>query len=196
MKVHISNKDSCEKSLNRGKFTRKFTSIDALKYSMEPKIISQKIFDIVEKSLEHNKINLNQLTPGIIRQILKDNRLNPMYSEQIYNHFTKSQQSIDLGEKEECVVCYDIFSSMIRLSCNHKFCDTCLFKMTLNEKLICPLCRNEQSYFPDVDISQEKMEQVLKYFRVNNSEFYDENGNLLKPFKSIISDILAKLRKI
>ena len=42
-----------------------------------------------------------------------------------------------------CPICYQLFSSPKYLPCHHSYCEQCLEKMQVQNKIICPECRNE-----------------------------------------------------
>ena len=42
-----------------------------------------------------------------------------------------------------CPICYQLFSSPKYLPCHHSYCERCLEKMQVQNKIICPECRNE-----------------------------------------------------
>ena len=42
-----------------------------------------------------------------------------------------------------CPICYQLFNNPKYLPCHHSYCERCLEKMQVQNKIICPECRNE-----------------------------------------------------
>ena len=42
-----------------------------------------------------------------------------------------------------CPICYQLFNNPMYLPCHHSYCEQCLEKMQVQNKIICPECRNE-----------------------------------------------------
>ena len=44
--------------------------------------------------------------------------------------------------KQECVICFELFTEQYKLPCNHTFCDTCIIQWLFQCKQnSCPLCK-------------------------------------------------------
>ena len=42
-----------------------------------------------------------------------------------------------------CPICYQLFDNPKYLPCHHSYCEQCLKKMQVQNKIICPECRKE-----------------------------------------------------
>ena len=47
-----------------------------------------------------------------------------------------------------CPICYQLFNNPKYLPCHHSYCEQCLEKMQVQNKIICPECRNEATVPP------------------------------------------------
>ena len=51
-----------------------------------------------------------------------------------------SLQSFEI--KQECVICFEVFTEQYKLPCNHTFCDMCIIQWFFQSKQnSCPLCK-------------------------------------------------------
>ena len=60
-----------------------------------------------------------------------------------------------------CPICYQLFSSPKYLPCHHSYCERCLEKMQVQNKIICPECRNEAT------VPAEGVKDLPKNFFIN-----------------------------
>ena len=47
-----------------------------------------------------------------------------------------------------CPICYQLFNNSKYLPCHHSYCEQCLEKMQVQNKIICPECRKEAAVPP------------------------------------------------
>jgi len=99
---------------------------------------------------------------------------------------------INNNSDEECCVCYEINNNFVKLLCTHSICTKCSNKISNNDKIICPICRNEQQY--KKIISYDEHNKIIQYFKDNIDE-YKLNDNRFIPFDSIIQDVHSKINK-
>ena len=45
--------------------------------------------------------------------------------------------------KQECVICFELFTEQYKLPCNHTFCDMCIIQWLFQcQQNSCPICKN------------------------------------------------------
>jgi hypothetical protein len=86
---------------------------------------------------------------------------------------------------KECPICYEKMgaNNYIITNCNHKFCNTCLFKsLNLNSK--CPICRNEIFKFNKI---KQIGAQDLRHLHTNITPVREQFIHIIqKELKNII----------
>jgi hypothetical protein len=76
----------------------------------------------------------------------KNNIINNIYIVPLYEVLTTQPYN----KEEQCCICLEKFGNktVAKLSCNHKFCESCIsewFEISVNNK--CPLCREKNLFF-------------------------------------------------
>ena len=80
-------------------------------------------------------------------------------------------------EKEECIICYNNTYLNI-LSCDHKICENCMFKLKpINETIYCPFCKFDITC--DIFCSLCSMKLNSLCIHCNNSNSKEECVNII-----------------
>src|SRR5260221_7008989 len=159
-----------------------YTYEDYMKQKLKKKseFISEEIFIKIKNWLKEKNIDSKNVTPEIIRESMKKLNLHKYLPEWKIIYINMVDQTI-INLNEECCICYEKFDNFIQLSCKHYFCDRCLYKISNNEVLICPLCRNEQSYRSSLFITPEMMKKIIDYFHIHKDLYLIDESDLDKP---------------
>jgi hypothetical protein len=133
----------------------------------------------------------NELTISTIKKILLKNKAYGYLdcAPRIYDMIKGDRITVS---NEECVVCFESISMAIKLECKHYFCELCLFKISSNGIIVCPLCRNEQSYHRPRPVDDELTGRICEYYKVHKDQYMIPGRNCVR-FDDIIDDIIAKL---
>uniref|UniRef100_A0A671PQD9 E3 ubiquitin-protein ligase TRIM39-like n=1 Tax=Sinocyclocheilus anshuiensis TaxID=1608454 RepID=A0A671PQD9_9TELE len=76
-----------------------------------------------------------------------------------------SSSSGPLNEELQCSICLDVFTDPVTTPCGHNFCKTCLNKCWTNtQSCFCPLCEEQFSKRPDLEINT-KLIEVVQHFK-------------------------------
>ena len=166
-------------------------------------IIPAYILESIEKELNKEAI----LNPTFldIKLILK--RLNRYtYIENIpsiMKHFQVEKKSQKITNQKittdlmECPICFEEVTEVIKLECNHLFCESCINKIKENQSLKCPMCRKIQKMI-DANLNaltKEHIDVLLNDFKYLQKEEFYKSGKNFRSFRDIIFD-LAKRRGI
>lgn len=146
--------------------------------------IPQDIMDIIKDEL--NKKNITNPSIRDIRKILINHKLYG-HIDSIHNILAKLTNPLITVDNEECCICYETVTQVVKLECTHSFCKECSTKISENGTIKCPLCRNNQIYVDQIIIDEIEQKEILDTFRKNKNNY--KIGINYVPFDSIIKDI-------
>ena len=71
----------------------------------------------------------------------------------------------------ECPICFDIYKHPYNLTCGHSLCIECIYKLTKNNNIICPLCNSISSnIFNNKKLILSKNYSLIQLINLNNTE--------------------------
>ena len=152
----------------------------------EEPIIPTYVMDIIVKSLKDKNIKSPSFVD--IKTILKEKNL-IIYYENIHQIAIKLNNPMVSVNAEECVICYEQFDQLTKLLCGHQFCTNCSNKVSKENKIICPLCRDEQSFEKNIILTHLDQHKMIDYFDKNKDKYEIRKGRML-PFDLIIKDVM------
>ena len=150
----------------------------------QEKPIPPYVMETIMKSLKDK--NITSPSSNDIKTILKETYLMKYY-EYTHQILIKLNNPV-ISEVDECVICYEQFDKFAKLICGHKFCNGCTNKISKDNLIVCPLCRNQQSFEKHSDIIHLDKRKMIDYFK-ENKEKYRRGKNFL-PFDLIIQDVM------
>jgi len=119
-----------------------------IKYDIESKYIraNYNIYEIVENDVLDNTLDysFNDILNQVLNQSLNQSVRSNVDSKTLNNIIDKLKKNVKKGIKEDCIICTDNMENkvMIKLDCNHSFCECCILKW-IKENNNCPICRKE-----------------------------------------------------
>ena len=163
-----------------------FTSKHYMKMKLEKMSceIPQDIMEMIKDELNKN----NVVNPSIrdIRKILVNRKLFN-YIDSVHNILARLTNPLVTVNNEECCICYEIVTQVVKLECTHSFCKECSTKISENGTIKCPLCRNEQIYMDQIIIDEIEQKEIMDTFEKNKDNY--KIGKNHMPFNTIIKDI-------
>lgn len=137
-------------------FMNKLRKMNGLSRSAVPEHIIEKVREALLKE------NIQNPTRNDIRSILRSLKALNYYDEtqtileQVGTHTPVVETS-----PEECPICFEVVTSMVRLDCKHLFCEECIKKLNNDQGVKCPLCRRNQTVQLRYRLTQEQMDELL-----------------------------------
>ena len=158
------------------------------KYQKEDNDIPHYVIDIVKSKLQKTGYECKFRD---IYKILSDENL-CIYYDKVYTIFDiiykddilQSTHNID---KEDCVICFELYDTLMKLRCQHKLCEKCAYKLKNDEqKLTCPMCRDISTYIIKPKLNECDMKIFLENYDIINSIYvFKPRLNILSQFNSI-----------
>lgn len=150
--------------------------------------IPQNIMEIIKTELQNG--NIKNITAQVIRQILLKHKLYD-YIDSVQTILVQLNNPLVPVQNEECCICYEIVNNVVKLVCDHMFCQKCSNQIQHNDTIKCPLCRNKQDYVEQLEIDNLKQKKILEEFEKNKDDY--KIGKNYIPFSEIIKDIYDNL---
>ena len=176
-----------------------YTAKTHMKYKLQDmteKInIPDEIITVLKQDEKLKKLSL--ITPQNIRQALfrTDNKDYWHYTKYAHQILEKLNNPLVTIEPEECIICFELVNQMINLICNHKFCKSCADKITVEKLMVCPLCRNNQTYEKTKILNDNQKNTILEYFDQNKKDYLASPDRGFMSFDDMINEI-AKINDI
>lgn len=170
---------------------KKYTKEVHFKYKLNQLEGNVRVPDDVLKKVKDKLevLQINRPSKNTLKIILRELDLQYYYDliPSMFKILNPPTVSITVDNEEECPICFETVDTFANLLCKHKFCETCVQKITEQSKLRCPLCRRIQNYMKDKELTPEQRDILVDDFKSLPSTSYNRS------FSEIIK-LLAEAR--
>jgi SNF2 family DNA or RNA helicase len=162
------------------------------------KIIGNKpvsLEEVQDKIIEHHNNNIKTYT----KKIEKLDKTNQAYgmllskyksiiteSRFVLNTLEKINETIDIKEDNNCIICYDEMKDPILTPCGHLYCNRCI-NMCLKMKPECPMCKSNIAPGSLVSIKGVDKEKIIDNVNPLIAKYGSKLGKLIQITRTLLA---------